>query len=1032
MFNLTRLGPFLLRRSSRFPSALVVGALAGIMSVLFGGDPLSAGAAPVTQFTYRPANPSSGQSVQFTDLSSNAPTSWSWSFGDGGTSTLQNPTHVFSAGGSYRVTLIASNASGSSPGAHTVDVSGSRRPVTMTVPGREVAPIALADSISGCDYYAAPAGAGDGLSPGAPFQVADFWSHASPGKTLCLLDGIYDDPQGMISPPAGISGVDGSPITVKALHDGRVLVTGHATRSPVLLVHNDWFVVEGVNACCSSASVVDLEYSSRNVIRRIAAWDAADGNTEIFGVHYGDHNLLEDVAGWGIARKIYQSSQGGDFTTIRRAWGRWEGSHVTGPKMVYTLAYNNYDMLVENSIGTWSGEKMKQTYVLLDYNGHPWTGVGGGTYTNHGVNQPYGIFANDGLAGDRNARARLLGSIAYVAGTDVFKADREVFVTNIDSVEIKDMAAVFASGGTYSGKYTLGLYGLTTNVANGGETNVRALNLTSISADSLGSQIGDGWQRANVFQSQDLTALTTSDSVYPGTEGADLCHEYVDGTLTDRPLWPWPMNGRISEAMVQSGRAPVDVTQTIEQLLGPIPSGCRSADLLVPVAGHVDGVNGALILTDLHIYNPSSATAHAGLLFQPIGADQTYRVSLEIAPGQTVNSRDSVQELLGLGSAVGSLRIQSDANGEEALRVNARVFAVPDAGTMGMAVTSAPISNSPASSSTFVTGLAETEAFHSSLGAVNTTDHPQIFKIVLRSPTGSVLYTSPAITIDPGLPMQWLTRSLFSRANGTGLLAEFQPQGGTTAPFAYGILVDNASGDSTFQPAMAPLSTLYLPAIGNVPGASGVFLTDLSISNTSDSTVTARATFLDHDGSSASPTPASLTLDPHETLRMTDALRTLFGLTQGYGALHLEALDGSSSLLATGRAYTPSPTTGGTMGQQINAVTARDLRAWGSLLGLEQDDASGTNVAFLNPGASGVSVTLELRDSTGSLLASQTLDLPPAGYLQRSLPALFSGVAFPSDAAMTLSFRTSAGAIFAFASIIDKGTGDPTFFSSVP
>ena len=79
---------------------------------------------PVAQFTYSPANPSSGESVQFTDLSSNSPTSWSWTFGDGGTSTLKNPTHVFSAGGSYRVTLIATNANGSSSGAHTVDVSG--------------------------------------------------------------------------------------------------------------------------------------------------------------------------------------------------------------------------------------------------------------------------------------------------------------------------------------------------------------------------------------------------------------------------------------------------------------------------------------------------------------------------------------------------------------------------------------------------------------------------------------------------------------------------------------------------------------------------------------------------------------------------------------------------------------------------------------------------------------------------------------------------------------------------------------------
>ena len=82
------------------------------------------GIAPSAQFTYSPSNPSAGQSVQFTDLSTNSPTSWAWTFGDGGTSTVKNPTHVFSTNGSYRVNLTATNASGSSSGAHTVVVGG--------------------------------------------------------------------------------------------------------------------------------------------------------------------------------------------------------------------------------------------------------------------------------------------------------------------------------------------------------------------------------------------------------------------------------------------------------------------------------------------------------------------------------------------------------------------------------------------------------------------------------------------------------------------------------------------------------------------------------------------------------------------------------------------------------------------------------------------------------------------------------------------------------------------------------------------
>ncbi len=68
---------------------------------------------PVADFSGTPTTGTEPLTVDFTDLSTNSPTSWSWTFGDGGTSTAQNPTYVYNAAGTYTVTMTATNVCGS-------------------------------------------------------------------------------------------------------------------------------------------------------------------------------------------------------------------------------------------------------------------------------------------------------------------------------------------------------------------------------------------------------------------------------------------------------------------------------------------------------------------------------------------------------------------------------------------------------------------------------------------------------------------------------------------------------------------------------------------------------------------------------------------------------------------------------------------------------------------------------------------------------------------------------------------------------
>jgi PKD repeat protein len=87
---------------------------------------------PVINFNGTPLTGYPPLTVQFTDLSSNGPTSWNWGFGDGTNSTLQNPSHIYQTNGTYSVSLIASNINGTSSSVKAGYIVVSSIPVTPT------------------------------------------------------------------------------------------------------------------------------------------------------------------------------------------------------------------------------------------------------------------------------------------------------------------------------------------------------------------------------------------------------------------------------------------------------------------------------------------------------------------------------------------------------------------------------------------------------------------------------------------------------------------------------------------------------------------------------------------------------------------------------------------------------------------------------------------------------------------------------------------------------------------------------------
>ncbi len=408
------------------------------------------------------------------------------------------------------------------------------------------------------EYYASPAGGGDGATALTPCFVKQAVAKLQPGDALLLLDGTYTGDDSMLRVADSVKGTAEAPILIKAQNDGKVLIDGEGVRYPVQLYQTEYIIIEGMNACRSKMTVVGVSRSSHCIVRRVCAWDAGDDNTNIFAAHYGDYNVFEDCAGWGIARKTYSCSQNGNYTTFRRCWGRWEGCTNVGPKMVMTVSYNSHHTLAENCIGTWDGTKMPETYVVHDH-GVPFTNWGSRpkeavTMTNYGVDQPYGVFGIDTRDGPE---VRLFGCIAYrLAGQRTVPYIANYFISRSeqDPGTMVDCVSFIEQGAAP----------------------VRSFNLTHVSGHDLTS-IGSEQNAVGTGQFENLLVLDSpaplvadGGNILQSEKGASIWFRYEDGVLTDVPLWPWPMNERIKELIG------VDVTKTVFELGGgTLPESVR-------------------------------------------------------------------------------------------------------------------------------------------------------------------------------------------------------------------------------------------------------------------------------------------------------------------------------------------------------------------------------------------------------------------------------------------------------------------------
>ncbi|MEO8218292.1 MAG: PKD domain-containing protein [Acidobacteriota bacterium] len=218
-------------------------------------------------------------------------------------------------------------------------------------------------------------------------------------------------------------------------------------------------------------------------------------------------------------------------------------------------------------------------------------------------------------------------------------------------------------------------------------------------------------------------------------------------------------------------------------------------------------------------------------------------------------------------------------------------------------------------------------------------------------------------------------------------------------------------------------------ALMNGAGVS-VWTTELTIFNSGPSSAILEIRFLSRTG--GTPLSRQVELRSNETIRYANALADLFGMNQGTGALAVEATNPSlrPEIHVASRTFTSDGE--GSYGQAV-PDTGDYLPAVTYLTSLSSTPEFRTNIGLVNRSQSPVVATMQLRDSSGTVLDTASIPLEGNSFRQSSIAAFFPSAPEQDLSGMSVRVEApAAGAVEAYASVIDNRSQDPVFISGRP
>jgi hypothetical protein len=312
-------------------------------------------------------------------------------------------------------------------------------------------------------------------------------------------------------------------------------------------------------------------------------------------------------------------------------------------------------------------------------------------------------------------------------------------------------------------------------------------------------------------------------------------------------------------------------------------------------------------------------------------------------------------------------------------------------------------------------------------------------------PSGSVGAggSTVTVTVDPkGLPpgSSSGTVNVTNTNNGQSI---------GNVPVSISLVTPIAPGSKSLPPGNA----LIIPVVTHVNGATGPFQSDVRITNAAAVAISYQVTYTPTrtDATQSSKTTL-ITVDAGQTVALNDIAKDFFGIgatadpsDAGAGSLEIRPLNTSSTLTyASSRTFVT--TTEGTLGQFIPATAfakfatnsavipgtggSLGLPAVLSLQQIAQSTKFRTNLGIVEGSGVPASGSIRIYDDLGTLLKSVPYSLLAGEHQQLNAFLATQGITL-DDGRIEITVDSPAGAVSAYASVLDNITTDPLAVSPV-